>query len=196
MTLPSSGTISMGMVKTELGLSAGTALTLTDSRVRNLFGIPSGVIKLTDGYGKTAWTRPVLPSGSTYANAYDTSGTTIDTTTKTGSDGTYTGLAGTIDFYSFPGGVSGGTLYVRAYWGTDHLGTVTGTDPIASQISYSTDGGTNWTPWTSLTTTAANYSISLSGITLSNLRVRFSSFISIGGSIKLGTDYNNLGWVS
>lgn len=54
MTLPASGLITMGQVKTELSISQSTALTLTDARVRTLFGVPSGVIKLTDGYSKSA----------------------------------------------------------------------------------------------------------------------------------------------
>lgn len=121
MTLPASGTITMGMVKAELGI-AGTTLTLTDSRVRALFGKTSGaIIKLTDGYSKSnirAW-RPTsvsylgtMPTNPT--NAYDTpaipnsvdtsSWTTLNTSSNVRSTQTYT-------FGS--GGSVGGTLYIR-----------------------------------------------------------------------------------
>ena len=68
MTLPSSGTITMGNVKTELGIS-GT-LTLTDSRVRTLFGVPSGTITLLQGLGKSNITYPVYASSYTGASGW------------------------------------------------------------------------------------------------------------------------------
>lgn len=52
MTLPTSGPISIGMVAAELGI--GLPLSLGDSRVRALAGIPSGPISLGDLRGKTA----------------------------------------------------------------------------------------------------------------------------------------------
>ena len=45
MTLPSSGTITMAMIATELGISP-TGLSLNDSRVRILAGVPSGAISM------------------------------------------------------------------------------------------------------------------------------------------------------
>ena len=119
MTLPASGTITMGMVKAELGIAAGTTLTLTDSRVRALFGKLSGTIKLTDGYARARAWRPTsvsylgtMPTNPT--NAYDTpaipnsvdtsSWTTLNTSSNVTSTQTYT-------FGS--GGSVGGTLYIR-----------------------------------------------------------------------------------
>lgn len=55
MTLPSSGPISMAMIANELGISA-SALSLNDSRVRNLAGRPSGPIGFSDLHGKSAYT--------------------------------------------------------------------------------------------------------------------------------------------
>ena len=50
MALPASGTITMAMIATELGISP-TGLSLNDSRVRTLAGVPSGAIF----YGNTIW---------------------------------------------------------------------------------------------------------------------------------------------
>ncbi|WP_323894931.1 hypothetical protein [Aeromonas caviae] len=52
MTLPASGSISIAQVATELGIGA-TGLSLNDSRVRNLFGKASGIIRMSDGHGKS-----------------------------------------------------------------------------------------------------------------------------------------------
>lgn len=52
MSLPASGQISMGDVRTELSLSGTIAL--NDSAVRSLFAVASGQISLNDGHGKSA----------------------------------------------------------------------------------------------------------------------------------------------
>jgi hypothetical protein len=51
MALPSSGSITMEMIATELGISP-TGLSLNDSRVRTLAGVPSGAISMAILYGK------------------------------------------------------------------------------------------------------------------------------------------------
>lgn len=56
MTLPATGPISMSMVAAELGISA-TGLSLNDSSVRNLASKPSGIISMSDLYGKSALIR-------------------------------------------------------------------------------------------------------------------------------------------
>jgi len=53
MTLPLSGYIAMSQVNTELQRTINNPITLNDGAVRALFGIPTGLIKLSDGYGKT-----------------------------------------------------------------------------------------------------------------------------------------------
>jgi hypothetical protein len=53
MTLPASGTISLGQTDVELGLPATQYIGLGDANVRTLFGVPSGTIWLSNGYGKS-----------------------------------------------------------------------------------------------------------------------------------------------
>ena len=62
MALPSSGSISIDDIKTELGITG--ELSLTDQRVRDLVGIQSGPITMpTDFYGKAARTVRLIITG-------------------------------------------------------------------------------------------------------------------------------------
>lgn len=54
MALQTSGAISLSDINVELKLSATATISLNDSAVRGLFGKPSGVISLSDGYGKSS----------------------------------------------------------------------------------------------------------------------------------------------
>ena len=54
MTLQTTGAISLGNVGTELGRAAGTTTSLGETTVRNLAGIASGAIKLSNLYGKSS----------------------------------------------------------------------------------------------------------------------------------------------
>jgi hypothetical protein len=62
MSLNSSGPISLGgstvgqSVSLELGLSATVTISLNDTNVRSLFGVASGTISLSQGYGKSSYT--------------------------------------------------------------------------------------------------------------------------------------------
>lgn len=53
MTLQASGAISLGQVNTERGLASTALITMNDAGVRTLFGIASGSISLSQGYGKS-----------------------------------------------------------------------------------------------------------------------------------------------
>lgn len=53
MALPSSGPISLNNVNVELGLSGTTSINMNQASVRTLFGVPSGTIRMSDGYGKS-----------------------------------------------------------------------------------------------------------------------------------------------
>jgi hypothetical protein len=54
MPLPSSGTISLSQVNTELGRSSSVTISLGETAVRNLAGVPSGVISMSNLHGKSA----------------------------------------------------------------------------------------------------------------------------------------------
>lgn len=75
MTLPASGNvIKVSQINTELGKASNAAINYSDSAVRTLLGVPSGVIKISDGYGKTN-ISPLVAVG--WENPfYSTNGTT------------------------------------------------------------------------------------------------------------------------
>lgn len=60
MTLPASGAISLNNVNVELGLSGTTSINMNQATVRTLFGVASGAISMSDGYGKS---NIVVPNG-------------------------------------------------------------------------------------------------------------------------------------
>lgn len=65
MTLPASGQISLNQVNVELDNSGTAQIGMNDTAVRDLFGISSGEIEMSDGYGKSA---EILPT-QTYTAA-------------------------------------------------------------------------------------------------------------------------------
>lgn len=69
MALPSSGTITMAMIATELGISP-TGLSLNDSRVRTLAGVPSGAISMSNLYGKSNVFSTIMTVGGENSGRY------------------------------------------------------------------------------------------------------------------------------
>jgi len=74
MTLQTSGAISLSDVNLELKLSATATISLNDSAVRGLFGKASGVISLSDGYGKASEIRYINTANRTAASIYELMG--------------------------------------------------------------------------------------------------------------------------
>ena len=105
MALPSSGSITMAMIATELGISP-TGLSLNDSRVRTLAGVPSGAISMAILYGKQ--------NGPTYQTIEITTG--IDNGNNVGINTVATPYSSEV-FGSFQtnGTLSFGTL-IACYW--------------------------------------------------------------------------------
>lgn len=68
MTLPVSGPISLNNVNVELGLSGTATIGMNDSAVRTLFGVSSGAISMSDGYGKSNAFSFTISSNQTNAN--------------------------------------------------------------------------------------------------------------------------------
>ena len=54
MALQSSGYISLNDVNVELGNSGTASINMGSSAVRDLFGVASGAISMSDGYGKSS----------------------------------------------------------------------------------------------------------------------------------------------
>lgn len=110
MTLPASGPISMANVNTELQRSSTTTVSLNDTIVRTLFGVPSGQISMSNGYGK-AYTVPgnsgILTSGTSYTLP-STSGLTINILVIGGGGGGGGGSGRTFASGYYTGGGGGG----------------------------------------------------------------------------------------
>jgi hypothetical protein len=68
MALPSSGAISLNNVNVELGLSGTAQISLNDAAVRGLFGVASGAISMSNGYGKSSQFAFTISSNQTNAN--------------------------------------------------------------------------------------------------------------------------------
>lgn len=68
MTLPASGAISLNQVNVELGLSGTTLISMNQASVRTLFGVPSGAISMSNGYGKSNSFSFAISSNQTNAN--------------------------------------------------------------------------------------------------------------------------------
>lgn len=68
MALPSSGSISLSQVNTELGVSATATRSLGETTTRNLFGVASGAISMSNGYGKANQFAFTISSNQTNAN--------------------------------------------------------------------------------------------------------------------------------
>ena len=66
MALVASGAIAFSDVNVELGFSSTATIALNDAAVRTLFGIASGAIAMSDGYGKAATLGYVEDVFSTY----------------------------------------------------------------------------------------------------------------------------------
>jgi hypothetical protein len=150
MTLPASGQIEMSQVRTEL--SASGQISLGQGTVRTLFGDPSGQINMSDGYGKSATVTAIRPNKYTYSTllmtnptyAYDTTASTIDTSTYADVNTTAKGST----TFLFAAGTSSKVLhiYIPSY-ATDDSFSVNELNEAISTISVaiSLDSGTSWT---------------------------------------------------
>ena len=114
MALPSSGSISLGQVNTELGVSATATRSLNDATTRTLFGVGSGQISLSQGYGKANQFAFTISANQTNADlrtlALNAGWNGSSKVVATINSGVYltsnsTGTPGLIVTGSFPGGL-------------------------------------------------------------------------------------------
>lgn len=113
MTLPT-GTISMSQVNTELGRSSTASISLGESAVRTLAGVPSGAISMNNLRGKSNVTfNPAGGESAATAEELSAGGTDYADITITCSQNavwTYTGIgAGNVSI------VSGGTSTIITF---------------------------------------------------------------------------------
>ena len=97
MTLPASGAISLSQVNTELGIASTTAISLNQTNVRTLFGKPSGVISMSDGYGKSNAVLKTIfytATGSVTTPADFVSFVSVELISNSGSGDTVKGAGG------------------------------------------------------------------------------------------------------
>lgn len=149
MTLPT-GTISMSQVNTELGLTSTTLISLNQTNVRTLAGVPSGAISMNDLRGKSAFTF-AFNSGATFSGASSSALVTAEASFTFSSNGAIA-LVGDI--------VSGPTA-----WGSPlTTGIGSGYEFSVVVSTFSTSGGVmqingttisapTTTPWVSLSST-------------------------------------------
>lgn len=121
MALPASGAISLSNVNTELGLTATAAIDMNTTNVRTLFGVASGAISMSNGYGKSnapavfSFTRTISANTQNYnlradmlAGGY--SGTGAFTANVTINSGIYVWSDTTATAGFDTGSLSGGTI--------------------------------------------------------------------------------------
>jgi hypothetical protein len=115
MALPSSGSISLSQVNVELGRSATASINKNESAVRTLFGVASGAISMSQGYGKANQFAFSIASNQTNANlrtlAVNAGWNQSSSVVATINGGVYlssngTGTPGLTIDGSFPNGVS------------------------------------------------------------------------------------------
>lgn len=147
MTLPASGAISLANVNTELGVASNTTRSLNDAAVRSLFGKASGVISMSDGYGKSnAWRATITTHQQqmnlvAWATANGWNGSTAAEITI--ANGVYIYSDNTavpaLTMGSFPGGL---TLIVNGYiMGKGGDGGAVYSDNTGNVISYAPTAG-------------------------------------------------------
>jgi len=117
-TLPASGVITLGDVNVALGLARTTQISLGQASVRTLFGVATGAISLSNGYGKSSSYNLTISANTLKYNlrtaliAAGYSGTGTFKTTITINSGVYVWSDTTATAAFDTGVLSGGTITI------------------------------------------------------------------------------------
>jgi len=117
-TLPASGVITLGDVNVALGLARATQTSLGQASVRTLFGVSTGAISLSNGYGKSSSYNLTISANTLKYNlrtaliAAGYSGTGTFKTTITINSGVYVWSDTTATAAFDTGVLSGGTITI------------------------------------------------------------------------------------
>ena len=141
MALPSSGnSISLQQVNVELGNTGTDAINMGSSAVRGLFGVSSGAIDMSDGFGKSN----APPDPITYTTAGSTA-TTIDASVRAigvqiigGGGGGCSAQGNAGAFFGTGGGGAGGNII--AYFNVSGGETLTAVRGAAGAGGVATNG--------------------------------------------------------
>jgi hypothetical protein len=143
MTLPASGVIYLSQVDTELSRTATAAIDMNESAVRTLFGVSSGTIYMSNGYGKSNAGPPVtitISANVTNFNAYNNRSASQHGTAVTVTGGPY---------------ATGSTVTVVVNSGV-YVGST-------SNATYSFDTGTGWNAADIINVTNNGYILGIGG---------------------------------
>jgi len=139
MSLPASGTITLGQVNVELGRASTAAINMNEAVVRFTFNVPSGAISMSNGYGKSA----SFELGIFYAGATNTR---VNTVTRINSSAALVGSetnVGTIRESLAGASVAGnGLFYGGRTSGFDVVNTVTRINSSGALVGSETSVGT------------------------------------------------------
>jgi len=141
VTLPASGAISLSQVNTELGRSATAPISLGETAVRNLAGVPSGPISLSNLYGKSGVTLTITPAGRSESGT--TSSRTFGSFTVSVSGGTPTAYSWSVS-NAANGTFTAGSTATTATTSPTVSTVVSGDTATATLTCTVTVGGVNY----------------------------------------------------
>lgn len=141
MALPSSGQIKFSNINTELGVTSNSTRRFSDTTTRSLFGVASGQIKLSDGYGKSSVIPPlglyIISASSGPTNPYTSADNGATWTQRTNPRTAGTVSSSIVEILN----LGNGTLFALTYDYDTSYGVF---DRVVSGYLTSTNG-TTWT---------------------------------------------------
>jgi hypothetical protein len=143
MTLPASGAISMSQVNVELSRAWNAAISLDDVAVRDLAGVPSGAISMSQLHGKSA-SAPLSASASPSYIFKGTPGSGVQnsgviTINPAGGTGSYT-YSWSVLSNTAGGNFANGTTSQTNSWNSDSFGLGSGVRQTVVRCTVTSGG--------------------------------------------------------